>query len=171
MQLHNLIDPGQLWSPHYGTLPLPDKQSYRCKHCFSLSYQSARCELFPEPLLKTYQNTQHCLICFCWNKTTRPSCPYLNCRFMYICYICTHNQAITNVSHKAIHCPQQGSQQPIRPLLPSQSTPVTSTATHIRQYNRLGPITCIVTIVAYYVHLAENYVNLFFISLVLLYDA
>ena len=26
-QLHNMIDPGQLWSPHDGTLLLPDKQS------------------------------------------------------------------------------------------------------------------------------------------------
>ena len=106
-------------------------KSSRCKHCFSLSHQSAECELSPELLPKTYQNTQRRLICFRWNETTGPSCPYPNCKFLHICYICARNPAITNVSHKAIHCPQQGSQQPIRPLLPPQSTPMTSAATRI----------------------------------------
>ena len=131
-QLHNLIDPGQLWSPHYGTLPLLDKQRVPDASIVSACLTSPQiCELSPEPLPKTYQNTQCHLICFHWNETTGPSCPYPNCKFLHICYICAHNPAITNISHKAIHCPEQGSQQPIRPLLPHQSTPMTSAATCI----------------------------------------
>ena len=100
----------------------------RCKHCFSLAHQSTDCDLAPEPPTKTYQNSQWRQLCFCWNKVIAPTCAYPNCKYQHILYICAHDSAVTNVSHKTINCPQHTSQPPIRPIFPTESTPPPKTS-------------------------------------------
>ena len=93
----------------------------RCMHCFSLSHRSDNCELYskskpqlgrsdrPQP---TGQGTRHKLIrhkliCFQWNENTSTTCPYPNYRFQHICYICAYDPTVTDVVHKALHCPKR----------------------------------------------------------------
>ena len=95
----------------------------RCKHCFSMAHQSNDCDLAPEPSAKPYQYSQRRQICFRWNETLTPTCSYPNCKYQHICYICAHDPGITNVSHKAIHCPQHTSQPSIKPLFPPAGSP------------------------------------------------
>ena len=95
----------------------------RCKHCFSLAHQSNDCDLAPEPSIKPYQYSQRRQICFHWNETLNPTCSFPNCKYQHICYICAHDPGITNVSHKAIHCPQRMGQSSIKPLFPPDSNP------------------------------------------------
>ena len=99
----------------------------RCKYCFSLVHQSTDCDLSPEMPNQSRQKNQRPQFCFRWNETPAPMCPYLNCKYQHICYICAQDPANTNVSHKAIHCPQRHASQPsIKPHLPrSSATPRT----------------------------------------------
>ena len=48
----------------------------RCKHCFSLVYQSTDCNLSPEIPNNLLQKNQCLQFCFCWNKIATPTCPY-----------------------------------------------------------------------------------------------
>jgi len=104
----------------------------RCKHCFSLSHQSTDCELSPEVPTKSSQSGTPKYICFRWNNSVTPTCSFPNCKFQHICYICAHDPAITNVLHKAIHCPQQHPvQQSIKPLFSAHNTPKSSASSCI----------------------------------------
>ena len=51
--------------------------------------------------------TRQKLICFQWNENASASCPYPNCKFQHICYICAYDPAVTDVSHKALYCPKR----------------------------------------------------------------
>ena len=78
----------------------------RCKHCFSLSHNSADCELgsttgtTSQPL-----NPFTGRICFDWNKDPRPGCSRANCSYHHICTNCARDPSIQNKYHKAVFCP------------------------------------------------------------------
>ena len=63
-------------------------RTWRCKHCFSLAHQSTDCDLSPEIPNKSLQKNQCLQFCFRWNEIVSPTCPYPNCKYQHICYIC-----------------------------------------------------------------------------------
>ena len=88
----------------------------RCTHCFSLSHQASDCELAPssrsqrfDQLPSTYQGPQRRQLCFQWNETQSVTCPYPNCKFQHVCYICAYDPKAVDISHKAIYCPRRPS--------------------------------------------------------------
>lgn len=54
---------------------------------------------------------------FSVDETQYVTCPYPNCKFQHVCYICAYDPKATDISHKAIHCPKH------RALGPSQVVP------------------------------------------------
>ena len=112
--------PGRSWAsidPTLWNLAFAGQaKTTRCMHCFSLSHRSDNCELSskskpqlghsdrPQP---TGQGTRHKLICFQWNENASTTCPYPNCRFQHICYICAYDPTVTDVAHKALYCPKR----------------------------------------------------------------
>ena len=99
----NLGGAGLQYIPHYGIW------TTRCIHCFSLSHQSSDCELAPSTVaghnvLTRYQGPQRC---FQWNETQSVTCPYPNCKFQHVCYICSYEPKAADISHKAVYCPKR----------------------------------------------------------------
>ena len=119
-QLQNLIDPGQLWSLHYGTSPLPDKQRAPGASIVTVCLTSLPSVSYPlNPYQRHIKTPNVASFAFAGMRLQGPHGLTLIADFSYLLYtVCAHNPAITNVSHKTIHCLQQGSQQPTRPLLP-----------------------------------------------------
>ena len=112
--------PGRSWSsidPTLWNLAFAGQaKTTRCTHCFSLSHRSDNCEFSSKSKpqlvnsdrpLQTGQGTWHKLICFQWNENTSATCPYPNCKFQHIYYICVYYPTVTDVSHKALYCPKR----------------------------------------------------------------
>lgn len=91
----------------------------RCCYCFSLTHRSPDCDLSPD--LPTQLNQSSRKICFRWNESPNPQCTFPNCKFEHICYICSRDPANTDLSHKAINCPQHplAATRPIQSLFPA----------------------------------------------------
>jgi len=91
----------------------------RCCYCFSLTHRSSDCDLAPDLPKDSNQLTRK--ICFRWNESQNPQCTFPNCKFEHVCYICARDPNNTDITHKAINCPQhsQTLHRPIPPLLPT----------------------------------------------------
>ena len=111
-------DPGRSWAsidPTLWNLAFAGQaKTTRCTHCFSLSHRSDDCEFSSRSKPQssdqppsTGHGTRQKLICFQWNENASASCPYPNCKFQHICYICAYDPAVTDVSHKALYCPKR----------------------------------------------------------------
>lgn len=111
-------EPGRSWAsidPTLWNLAFAGQaKTTRCTHCFSLSHRSDDCEFSSrskpqssDQLPSTGQGTRHKLICFQWNENASASCPYPNCKFQHICYICAYDPTVTDVAHKALYCPKR----------------------------------------------------------------
>lgn len=110
--------PGRHWDAIHPTLWnlafAGQAKTTRCMHCFSLSHRSGDCELAPSNksqhfnhLLSSDQGSQRRQLCFQWNETPSVTCPYPNCKFEHVCYICAYDPKVTDISHKAMYCPKR----------------------------------------------------------------
>ena len=82
----------------------------RCKHCFSISYQSTECTWAPEHPTSTTQPMplfpQRCPSPVCFKRNSTPRwCPVIGCAYDHICLYCVSNPTVLDKLHKGIHCP------------------------------------------------------------------
>ena len=103
-------------------------KAVRCKFCFSLTHVSEECDWAPTarvattlvtvappptPTLQQWKNAGQ--ICYSWNQSSDPHCPYPSCKYQHICLFCAKDPQAQHKNHKAIHCsrrrPQQGQQR------------------------------------------------------------
>ena len=134
--------PGRSWAAIHPTLWnlafAGQAKTTRCMYCFSLTHQSNDCELASSSRSQRFdltsstdQGTQRRQFCFQWNETQSVTCPYPNCKFQHVCYICAYDPKASDISHKAIYCPKR------RGLGTSQTIPGHSSS---KGYNKLKPL-------------------------------
>ncbi len=94
-------------------------KSARCKRCFSLTHKADDCNWAPPvksamasfsqspTSFPTRQANQLASpICYAWNHSPEPTCPFPSCKYMHICLYCGKDPQVSNrqVDHKAMHC-------------------------------------------------------------------
>ena len=96
----------------------------QCNYCFSLFHASNDCDIASDKSMNVeprYLRSSctmprpHRLICRHWNEERTLNCSFPNCRYEYICSLCTFNPAVTDIHHKAVYCPYHLSQTRGRP--------------------------------------------------------
>ena len=83
----------------------------RCKHCFSLTHTAANCNWAPspstsltpkQPTAKPTSGPRPSKICYEWNHSPLPTCPFPACKYQHISWYCSKDPQATDISHKAL---------------------------------------------------------------------
>ena len=78
----------------------------RCRHCFSLTHTSSECGWNSASQTSSTTGTPHSArppqafrrfpaVCYAWNNSAAPNCPYPDCKYEHKCTICTREAGAT----------------------------------------------------------------------------
>lgn len=115
----------------------------RCKHCFSLTHAAADCNWAPSPSTSqtSKQPTSRPMsaprppkICYEWNHSPSPTCPFPACKYQHVCWYCSKDPQAADISHKAMFCQRRRPPRHTSTVQPTNPTPPPNTYQRYRPY-------------------------------------
>ena len=96
-------------------------RAQRCQYCFSLTHKSEECDwadntstprvpkatpVTSAPTLSRPGPSQprQTRVCYAWNHSPEPNCPYPSCAYQHICLYCANDNQAMYKDHKALYC-------------------------------------------------------------------